>query len=60
MAERENLTKLSTPALRNRRHRRAKLVPPLAEILRGSLMKRYLTCVNPNCKCARGELHGPV
>ena len=60
MAERENLTKLSTPALRNRRHRRAKLVPPLAEILRGSLMKRYLTCGNPNCKCARGERHGPV
>jgi hypothetical protein len=23
-------------------------------------MERYLTCGNPDCKCARGERHGPV
>jgi len=23
-------------------------------------MERYLTCGNPNCKCAAGERHGPV
>lgn len=60
MVERENLSKLSTLALRNRRQGLTKLLPPLAEILRGSLMERYLTCGNPNCKCAKGERHGPV
>ena len=24
------------------------------------MIERYLTCGNPNCKCARGERHGPV
>jgi len=60
MAERENLSKLSTLALRNRRQGLAKLLPPLQEILRGSLMERYLTCGKPDCRCARGERHGPV
>jgi len=23
-------------------------------------MEHYLTCGNPDCKCARGERHGPV
>jgi hypothetical protein len=35
-------------------------LPPLDQVLRGSLMERYLTCGNPTCKCARGERHGPV
>lgn len=60
MAERKNLAKVSTLALRNRRDGLAKLLPPLAEVMRGSLMERYLTCGNPDCKCARGERHGPV
>jgi hypothetical protein len=60
MAERANLSKLSTLALRNRREGLTKLLPPVGEILRGSLMERYLTCGNPGCKCARGERHGPV
>jgi hypothetical protein len=60
MAEREKLSKISDLALRNRRQGLTKLLPPLGEILRGTLMERYLTCGNPNCKCARGERHGPV
>ncbi|MGH9631157.1 MAG: DUF6788 family protein [Bryobacteraceae bacterium] len=60
MAEREKLTKLSLLALRQRRAGLTKQLPPLAEVLRGSLMERYLTCGNPDCKCARGERHGPV
>jgi hypothetical protein len=60
MAERERLTKLSDLALRNRRDGLTKVLPPLGEVLRGSLMERYLTCGNPDCKCARGERHGPV
>ncbi len=47
-------------ALRNRREGLTKVLPPLGEILRGSLMERYLTCGHPDCKCARGERHGPV
>ena len=60
MAERENLTRLSTLALQQRRRGLTQLLPPLGEVLRGSLMERYLTCGNPDCKCARGERHGPV
>ncbi len=60
MAERENLSRLSTLALRKRREGFLKLLPPLREILRGSLTERFLTCGKPYCKCARGERHGPV
>ena len=56
----EGLAKLSLLALQRRREGLAKLLPPVAETLRGSLIERYLTCGNPNCKCARGERHGPV
>jgi hypothetical protein len=60
MAARENLTGLSTLALRKRRASLSKVLPPLADILRGSLTERYLTCGKPDCKCARGKRHGPV
>jgi len=60
MAERENLSRLSLLALRKRREGLSRVLPPLEEVLRGSLMERYLTCGNPDCKCARGERHGPV
>ena len=60
MAARENLSKLSLLALRTRREGLTKLLPPLGEVLRGTLMERYLTCGNPDCKCTRGERHGPV
>jgi len=58
--ERENLAKLSILALRHRRQGLTKLLPPLSETLRGSLMERYLTCGKADCKCARGERHGPI
>jgi hypothetical protein len=60
MKERRGLTKISTLALRQRRRGLAKLLPPTEETLRGSLVKRYVTCGHPGCKCARGERHGPV
>jgi len=60
MEERENLSRLSELALRKRREGLVRLLPPLGEILRGSLMERYLTCGKSACKCARGERHGPV
>jgi hypothetical protein len=60
MAARENLSRLSTLALWNRREGLTKLLPALRDILRGSLTERYLTCGKPGCKCARGERHGPI
>ena len=52
--------RLSRLALQQRRRGLVKLLPPVEETLRGSLVERYLTCGNPACKCARGERHGPV
>ncbi len=60
MRARENLARLSLLALQKRRAGLLKVLPPLAETLRGSLIERYLTCGKPNCKCARGKRHGPV
>ena len=60
MAKRENLSKLSALALRRRREGLTQLLPPLREVLRGSLMQRYLTCGKPDCRCARGKRHGPI
>ena len=60
MEERKSLARLSLLALHKRREGLVKVLPSLSEILRGSLMERYLTCGNPSCKCARGERHGPV
>ena len=54
------LSRISELALRQRRQGLAKLLPSVTEILRGSLVERYVTCGNPSCKCARGERHGPV
>ena len=58
--ERENLSKLSVLALRRRLEGLTKRIPAHSEFLRGTLIERYLTCGNPNCRCASGERHGPV
>jgi hypothetical protein len=55
----KELSRLSELALRRRRQGLAKLLPPVTDILRGSLLERYVTCGNPSCKCARGDRHGP-
>lgn len=52
--------KISTRVLRQQRRAVLRQLPDLQEILRGSLMERYVTCGKPGCKCARGERHGPV
>jgi hypothetical protein len=55
----KGLGKVSDLALRHRRQDLVKLLPPAGEVLRGSLVERYVTCGNPSCKCAR-ERHGPM
>lgn len=54
------LSRISELALRQRKQGLVKLLPSSADILRGSLVERYVTCGNPSCKCARGERHGPI
>lgn len=54
------LSRLPELALRQRRQGLAKQLPPVTDILRGSLVERYVTCGNPGCKCAKGERHGPI
>lgn len=53
------LQRISELALRQRKQGLAKQLPPVTDILRGSLVERYVTCGNPSCKCAKGERHGP-
>jgi hypothetical protein len=40
-----------------RRKRLLAKLPPLDEILRGSLVRRAVRCGKPSCRCAGGELH---
>lgn len=56
----EGLGRLSELALRQRRQGLAHQLPPVTDILRGSLIERYVTCGNASCKCAKGERHGPI
>jgi Family of unknown function (DUF6788) len=56
----KGLGRISELALRQRRQGLARQLPPVTQILRGSLLERYVTCGNPTCKCAQGERHGPV
>jgi len=58
--ERTELQRISELALRQRKQGLAKQLPPATDILRGSLVERYVTCGNPGCKCAKGERHGPL
>ena len=43
----------------NRRERLLKDINDKSFLLKGSLNQVYRKCGNPNCRCARGEKHGP-
>jgi len=49
----------SSATLRKRRHQLALGLPPIEQIVRGSLMETYKRCGRPNCHCADGHGHGP-
>lgn len=49
----------TTASLRRQRRALLRRLPPLSEILRGSLIERYKRCGKPSCKCASGRGHGP-
>lgn len=45
--------------LLKQRAKAAGVAPPLSEVLRGTLRKRYLRCGKPGCHCRKGRGHGP-
>src|SRR3984893_16408200 len=54
-----NIQESSSAALRKRRHQLARRLPPIEQILRGSLIETYKRCGRPNCHCVDGTGHGP-
>ncbi len=50
---------LSAAALRKRRRQLVQNLPPLAQIMRGTLRAAFKRCGRPNCHCADGPGHGP-
>lgn len=47
----------SKRTLLSRRSRIVRSLPPLEELVRGSLVERHLRCGKPYCHCAKGEGH---
>ncbi len=43
-----------------RRRRLLAQLPPLDDVLRGSLVERSVRCGKASCRCARGEWHAAV
>jgi hypothetical protein len=54
-----DLKDFSTAALRTRRRRLVLNMPPIEEVMRGTLKTSFLRCGRPNCRCADGPGHGP-
>jgi hypothetical protein len=50
---------LPATALRRRRRKLVRELPPLDQVLRGALTETYKRCGRPNCHCADGPGHGP-
>jgi hypothetical protein len=50
---------ISSAALRKRRAKLLRDLPPLARLLRGSLLEKYKRCGRPGCHCANDRGHGP-
>jgi hypothetical protein len=54
-----DIQKLSSPALRKRRRRLVRALPPIEYVVRGTLVETYKRCGRPNCHCVEGPGHGP-
>src|ERR1700746_101270 len=54
-----NIQRLSSTALRKRRRTLVRDLPPIEQILRGSLIETHKRCGRPNCHCVDGPGHGP-
>lgn len=51
---------MSTKSARERRRKLAAGLPPLEDVLRGSVVRRVLRCGKPGCRCADGEGHPAI
>jgi hypothetical protein len=54
-----NIQTLSSTALRKHRRRLVRDLPPIEQLLRGSLIETYNRCGRANCHCVDGPGHGP-
>jgi hypothetical protein len=59
MADGVSFSELSVSQLRARRRRLARSVEDPQATLRGTLQRQGRRCGRAECRCARGELHGP-
>jgi hypothetical protein len=59
MAKVHALRRLSTLALRQRRHRLLAQLHLPPHLIRASVVERFTTCGKPHCACAQGQKHGP-
>jgi hypothetical protein len=48
---------MKTKRLLTQRQRIVEKLPPIEEVLRGSILERSVRCGQPNCRCASGERH---
>jgi hypothetical protein len=48
---------MKTKRLLSQRQRAVQKLPPIEEVLRGSILERSVRCGQPNCRCASGERH---
>jgi hypothetical protein len=53
------LKNISTSSLRERRRQLAQDIPPIEQVMRGTLSQAYKRCGRPNCRCVDGPGHGP-
>jgi hypothetical protein len=54
-----NLKDISTSDLREQRHQLVQTLPPVDQVMRGTLLATYKRCGRPNCHCVDGQGHGP-
>jgi hypothetical protein len=54
-----NLKDLSASDLRERRRQLVQTMPPVDQVMRGTLFAAYKRCGRPNCHCVNGPGHGP-
>jgi hypothetical protein len=48
---------MKTKRLLTQRQRVVEKLPPIEEVLRGSILERSVRCGQSNCRCASGERH---
>ena len=53
------LKDLSASALRDRRCQLVRDMPPIEQVMRGTLIETYKRCGRSNCHCVDGPGHGP-